>query len=86
MLADAAREAYCRPTQTLTLTLTQADAAKEAYDAVASGVDLNASSRRSSSDAGAASTQPAEPPVGRLTCYLCTMVFGVPSGARHVLC
>ena len=85
MLADAARQACCRPTQTLTLTLTQADAAKEAYDAVASGVDLNASSRRSSSDAGAASTQPAEP-VGRITCYLCTMVFGVPSGARHVLC
>jgi len=52
---------------------------------VASGVDLNASSRRSS-DAGAASTQPAEPPAGRLTCYLCTMVFGVPSGARYVLC
>ena len=56
---------------------------------MAAGVDLNASNRKSACDAGAASaaaTQPTEPPVGRLTCYLCKMVFGVPSGARHVLC
>jgi len=55
---------------------------------VEAGVDLQASNRKSATDASAAAaaaTRPVEPPVGRLTCYLCTMVFGVPNGARHVL-
>lgn len=66
----------------------QEAAASEAYDAVEAGVDLQAPNRKSATDASAAAaaaTRPVEPPVGRLTCYLCTMVFGVPNGARHVL-
>ena len=69
----------------------QAAAASEAYDAVEAGVDLQSSNRKSATDAAAAAagaasaTQPPPAPAGRLTCYLCKMVFGVPNGARHVL-
>ena len=73
----------------------EAASASEAYDAVEAGVDLasdrKSADSKSATDAStsastAVATRPVEPPVGRLTCYLCKMIFGVPNGARHVRC